>query len=269
VYEPNLVSGRWFSDDEVDAEVTVTVLGEPLAAAAGVGVGDLVDIGLKDSITVARVVGIDATLVNDGKYALMPVTTLMALTGYQGPTAYWVETVSHEHEDVDRTVDGIVVALNRAGHVAEVVARYPEIERAQAEDRVVVGVIQALGLPILAIGMIGLVGAMASNIVERRREIGVLRAIGARKRHLRRIFRAEGLGVVTAGWAMALPIGYALSWLIVREFSSALQVHIEMLFPMWLPAIVLVGVIVVGSVSMRLPLRSVVKMRPSDAIRYE
>jgi putative ABC transport system permease protein len=269
VYEPNLISGRWFSSDEVRDEAAVTVLGEPLAAAAGVGVGDLVDIGLKDSVTVARVVGVDATLVNDGKFALMPITTLMTLTTYQGPTAYWVETVSHEHEDVDQAVDAIAAALNRTGHVAEVIARYPEIEQAQAEDRIVVGVIQAMGLPILGIGMIGLVGAMASNIVERRREIGVLRAIGARKRHLRRIFQSEGLAVVAAGWAMALPIGYALSWLIVREFSSALEVHIDVLFPLWLPAIVLGGVIVVGSTSMRLPMRSVVKMRPSDAIRYE
>jgi putative ABC transport system permease protein len=269
VYQPNLTAGRWFTEAEVDAEARVVVVGEPLANVAGVAIGDRVDIDVKGSVEIFEVVGVDSTLVNEGKYVLFPLSTLMDLSGVRGPTAYWVQTVSPDPEVVDRTVAALDSGLRARGYFAEVVARYPQIRSAQAEDRVVVGVIQMLGLPILGIGMIGLVGAMASNVVERRREIGVLRAVGARKRHLRRIFRAEGMAIVGLGWLFALPVGYGLAWLITRQFANALQIDLDLLFPVWLPIAVLGGVIVVAAVSMRLPLRTVVKMAPGEAIRYE
>jgi putative ABC transport system permease protein len=269
IYQPSLAAGRWFTAAEVEGAASVVVVGEALASTAGVGVGDSIDVGLKDVVGVVEVVGIDSTLVDDGKYVLLPITTLMEMTGNATPSAYWVETVSPDHEVVDSAVADIEAAFRRHGIEAGVAARYPDIEAAQAEDRIVVAVIQAMGLPILAIGMIGLVGAMSSNVLERRREIGVLRAVGAGRRHLRRIFRVEGLAIALAGWALAVPVGFALGWLIVARFADALGIRIDLVFPVWLPVVVLMGVLAISALSMRVPLRGVLKMRPGDAIRYE
>ena len=77
-----------------------------------------------------------------------------------------------------------------------------------------------LGLLIVAISMVGLVNAITMSVLERTREIGVLRCIGARARDIRRIFAAEGLAVSLAGWLLGIPLGYALarmfSWLLLK-----------------------------------------------------
>ena len=54
-------------------------------------------------------------------------------------------------------------------------------------------IVQGIGLLIVAISMLGLVNAITMDIIERTREIGVLRCLGARARDLRRIFRTETL----------------------------------------------------------------------------
>ena len=125
------------------------------------------------------------------------------------------------------------------------------------------------GLPILAVGMIGLVSAMTSNVLERTREIGVLRSLGARSRHVRRIFRAEGTTLSIAGWLVGIPVGYGLAHLIVWLFGRAIHTSLALQFPIWLVVTVLLGVIVVARAAVRPPLRRATRMQPGMAIRYE
>ena len=49
------------------------------------------------------------------------------------------------------------------------------------------------------------------GVIAPTREIGVLRAMGAGKREIRRVFRAEGVTLATIGWIIGLPIGWLLS----------------------------------------------------------
>lgn len=79
----------------------------------------------------------------------------------------------------------------RNGYDAASNLRYIERDQNLAENRLIVTVVMAMGLPIVAIGMIGLLSAMASNILDRTREIGILRSIGARRRDLRAMFRTR------------------------------------------------------------------------------
>ncbi len=58
-----------------------------------------------------------------------------------------------------------------------------------------------LGFLIVAISMIGLVSAITMNVLERTREIGILRCLGARGRDIRRIFATEGLVLALVGLA--------------------------------------------------------------------
>ena len=55
-----------------------------------------------------------------------------------------------------------------------------------------------LGLLIVAIGMVGLANALTMSVLERMREVGILRCVGARARDIRRIFAAEGLALTLA-----------------------------------------------------------------------
>ncbi len=170
---------------------------------------------------------------------------------------------------VDRVAEDIRSVFAAAGSPVTVDVHYQEMAAAVAEDRVVVAVIQMFGLPIVAIGMIGLVSTMTTNVLERTREIGILRALGARARHVRRVFRAEGVALATAGWLIAIPVGYTLARVIVWFFGRAMHTSFSLVFPPWLPLAALAGAIVVARLTMRPPLRRAVRMRPGDALRYE
>ena len=102
--------------------------------------------------------------------------------------------------------------------------RYVDREQNLAENRLIVSVVMAMGLPVVAIGMIGLASAMASNVLDRTREIGILRSIGARRRDLRSMFRAEGLAIAVVGWLVGVPLGYGLArlilWVLERRFDA-------------------------------------------------
>ena len=133
----------------------------------------------------------------------------------------------------------------------------------------VVTVIMAMGLPIVAIGMIGLVSSMSNNILDRTREIGILRSIGASRRDLRRIFRAEGITIAIAGWLLGIPIGYALGRLIMWALEREFHASFSYTFPLWTVLAALAVTVLVSLVVLRLPLRRAVNMQPGMALRYE
>ena len=69
------------------------------------------------------------------------------------------------------------------------------------------------------------------GILERTREIGVLRSIGARARDVRRIFATEGLVVAVLGWALGIPLGYAMARAIGWLAGNAVGLDIAFVFP--------------------------------------
>ena len=267
IYDPDLSAGRWFSDFEVAGAAPVSVIGGPLAAMTHTAVGDYIEIGITSGVRTIQVIGIDENLVHDGTFIWLPLETAKAFEDQSHPNAYWVETASSDTAVVDEVADAI--AAEFTDNPMNMDVKYRDLAATRAEDRVVVGVIQAFGLPIVAIGMIGLVSAMTSTVLERTKEIGILRAIGARRRHIRRVFRSEGVALAVLGWLIGIPVGYVLARVILWFFGRALHASFSLLFPPWLPLLTLVGVIVVARLTLRPPLRRAVRMRPGDALRYE
>jgi putative ABC transport system permease protein len=269
IYDPILSSGRWFTALELDRSALVGIIGAPIADITGTGIGDTLEISTRAGIHAVEVIGVDDGMVQDGQFMWMPLTTVLDIEGFPSPPVYWVEATSAEPEVVDRATAEIEKILEQPGNPVTVHARHRDLEAARQEDKVVGGVIQIFALPILAIAMIGLVSAMTTNVLERTREIGVLRSLGARSRNLRRIFRVEGVTLSVVGWLAGLPIGYALAELTVWLFGRALHTNLNLLFPAWLPFIALLGVILVAMLALRPPLRRAVCMQAGMAIRYE
>jgi ABC-type lipoprotein release transport system permease subunit len=249
--------------------VPVTVIEHAIAQAAGVHVGDDVRLDTATGPVTFRVIGIARNVQENGMVAFVPLTTLRGvLRTPDAVNAYWVSTTSQDHGAIDATTTRLEDALAQAGFQVGTEITYVGERENVAANRSLSTTITVLGFLVVAISMIGLVSAITMSVIERTREIGVLRCLGARAADIRRIFATEGLLLALAGWLAGIPLGYALTrlfgWLIGRIFGFQLP----FLFPPGNVALALVGTLVLALLLMRLPLRRAVRFRPGDALRY-
>jgi hypothetical protein len=105
--------------------------------------------------------------------------------------------------------------------------------------------------------------------IERTREVGILRCLGARARHIRRVFGAEAMILAVAGWAF----GVLLGWLIYHGLLTLLlhdaALSLPQEFPPVIPLITLAGVLALTLIVIRWPLRRATRIQPGTALRYQ
>jgi putative ABC transport system permease protein len=269
VYPYELRAGRWFSAAENDDRASVAVVGPALATIDELEVGDTVRAETLGGPVPLEVVGIDSTMVGDGQALFVPIDTALSLTGRGEPSWFWITTTSSNTADIDRVATEIRETLDRGGYAYRVDERYIARNAERREDRTIVAIVLALGIPVVAMGMIGLVSAMTTNIVERTREIGILRSIGARSRDIRRVFLAEATVLVLLGWLTGIAVGYLIARIILRAFNNAFNVSFALRYPLWPIAAALVITLAIAMVVVRRPLRRAGRLSPSVALRYE
>ena len=122
---------------------------------------------------------------------------------------------------------------------------------------------------IILISMIGLISTLTMNIMDRTKEIGMLRCIGAKSRDIRRTFSTEGVFIAIMGWIVGIPLGVFISWMISYLGTDMMDIEVPFTFPPML--IVYAGLIaIIGTaVIIQLPLMRATRFKPGDAIRYQ
>lgn len=145
-------------------------------------------------------------------------------------------TLGGERPDEDFDVSpysGVFVVargLDRVGEVRQAITDIgystsaPEnlIASVQRYLRVVGIVLGAIGVIALAIACLGITNAMLAAVRERRREIGVLKAIGARDRDVLRVFLTEAGALGVAGGLLGTAAGWGIAWTVSRVVNRYL-----------------------------------------------
>ncbi len=114
----------------------------------------------------------------------------------------------------------------------------------------------------LIVGMVGIANAMFTSVLERTREIGILKAVGANERTIIKIFLYESGLIGLVGGLIGVLIGVGLSMLL-----SKIGVPSSVSFDFVL--ICLIASSVVGLLSGALPALNASKLQPVEALRYE
>jgi len=134
-------------------------------------------------------------------------------------------------------------------------------------------VLGALGLIALGIAALGVTNTMVMSVLERTREIGVMRALGARRSTIRRLFTFEAAALGFFGGLFGVIIGYVFVLvakpIIGRAVKSGKLTGLNFSVPIWLIVLVIAGTTAIGFVSGLLPARRAAKLDPVEALRYE
>ncbi len=118
------------------------------------------------------------------------------------------------------------------------------------------------------IGMVGLINSITMNVIERTREIGILRCVGARARDIRRVFAAESTIQAVLGWLLGLPLGFLLSWGLTRLTLTIMELEIATVFDPGTALIVLAATVALATLIVIAPIRRVTRVNAGDALRY-
>ena len=120
------------------------------------------------------------------------------------------------------------------------------------------------------VGSIGLAGTMGMNVLERTREIGVMRAIGAVDGEIIKSVVVEGMMIGLISWAVAVPLSFPISFMLLQVIGRAILGSMIPLsitsggFLIWLGVVVLLSI--VASI---LPARNAARLTIREVLAYE
>jgi putative ABC transport system permease protein len=186
-------------------------------------------------------------------------------------SSYRVTTGAHTLEDQQQVSRALDRHLRRQGlRVSNVEAGL--VTQAQTEQMLGVLVTFLLTMALLTafVGSIGLTGTMGMNVLERTREIGVMRAIGAVDLQVIKSVLVEGLVIGTISWCLAWLLSYPISYLLLMIISQAmLSAPVPLAFTLDGVAIWLIVVLVLSALASVLPARNAARLTIREVLAYE
>jgi putative ABC transport system permease protein len=272
LYGYQMRDGRWLTSEDFHS----IVLNQNLAEDLGVGVGDWVT--LDHGVTGEddwHVVGLlfDPVLTNT---ALVPRDILLREQNNVGRSnSIWIQT-----DRDDAQTEQIVVKRLREFYEAKGISVQPGGAMGQdTSSEVIDGINTRFGsilvlLIVMAVligvvGSISLSGVLSLGVIERQREIGVMRAIGASSWDIARLFIGEGLILGWLSWIIAFPLSLFAGRIMTDALSVALGGEIVYHYTpqgsvMWLVIITILAILASG-----LPARRATKLSVRESLAYQ
>jgi ABC-type antimicrobial peptide transport system permease subunit len=181
--------------------------------------------------------------------------------------------------------DSLTVKVDKAQNAASVAAaiRHYGVGAADAQSfiksqlaifNIVGAVVGGIGGIALIVAAVGVVNTMVMAILERTREIGVMRAVGAKRSTISTLFTIEASILGFFGGLIGLGIGYVLvliaNPIINKQLSiNSIKSNNIISLPPWLILSVLAVTTVIGMLSGLYPARRAARLDPVEALRYE
>jgi putative ABC transport system permease protein len=269
-YDYRLSAGRWFIAADARTAIPPVVLGPAVARVTGARVGQTLTLTMAAGPTRVRVIGIDTGQLNAGNTVYFPLPVLERLDGEPGTAnSIWLATASSAHAAIDRETIATANRLAAAGYPVSTTKIYVAEAQITAADTSILTIVQILGLVVVAIMLMGLVSGLSTSVIERTREVGILRCLGAQARQIRRVFSAEAVTLAVVGWAFGVLVG----WLLYEGLLALLLHDADVSLPQEFPPVILLitfaGVLVLTLIVIRGPLRRATRIQPGTALRYQ
>jgi putative ABC transport system permease protein len=182
-----------------------------------------------------------------------------------------VTTQSHDPASVDATSNALEQYFERIGlRVSSVTTLTNERAEAEVAFDAIVALLLVMAILLALVGGLGLMGTMSINVLERTREIGVLRAIGAPNRGVAQVFIVEGItiGMLSGllGALLAIPMSQGLNQAVGGAMMGVPLTYSYSMPGLWLWLVV---VLILSALASFIPARNASRMTVREVLAYE
>lgn len=269
--KPTILQGRWLQE------------GDQNAIVIGIGMLDVEpDLGL----------GKDMTVKINGKERTFHIVGIMEMIGNQtvGYLCYITLDSFTELANKENRADLVVIetsaplAAGRSALATRIEKTYEDAgievtsvmqmddERSEIHSSfdIVISLLLMMVMLLALVGGLGLMGTMSLNVIERAREIGVIRAFGGSNRSVFRVVLLEGMVIGLMSWLVSLLLAVPLTWLFCNLIGhSFLSMMLGYQYSASAALLWLAIVIVLSAVSSVLPASNAVRLTVREVLSYE
>jgi putative ABC transport system permease protein len=202
-----------------------------------------------------------------------PLSALEDATGRAGrATRVMVRTIPKSLVATTIIADQLKTRFEEAGVKVDFYTtgiKLEEREFATNQFSTVVGMLAGLAALVASVGGIGLMGSLGISVMERTREIGVMRAIGAGSGTIMGLFMLEGLLQGLISWALAVPISFLVAGPLARLLGQAMiDVDLDFTYN-WPAVLVWLGLVLLISVMFSTgPARNATRISVRQSLAY-
>ena len=266
---PVMVSGRWLEPGDQKA---ITVSDDILAKFPGLAPGMTIPLKFNGRADNWMVVGIFKFASQDGTVAYGTYETISKVT-HTTDHAFTYRIVTDQHTPAYQQMmsnrldkyfrdQGYQVSAARSGDST--------LKTAAGSLDILVTFLLIMALLTAVVGSMGLMGTMGMNVLERTREIGIMRSIGAVDGEVMRTVIVEGMLIGGISWLIGALLSFPITYLLSDIISLAIfQSPIAVYFTYQGFAIWLLVVLALSAVASILPARNAARLTIREVLAYE
>ncbi len=268
--DPVITAGRWLTTGDENAIVIGNHL---LRMYPNLKVGDWLTIKIDNKDTEWLVVGIYSITGNVSPPLLYVNYEYLSRLIGRPDQVYSLRILTQRHDAASqKAISSQIEALYKANGIqlasTQLGADFTRDQKAQTD--VLVYFMLVMATMIAIVGGLGLMGTMSINVLERTREIGVMRAIGASNGDIQAIVIVEGMVVGLLSWAISIPLSIPITNVLCFGVGMAIMTS-PMPAVYGLSGIIawLIFTLVLATIASAWPARGASRLTVRDTLAYE
>jgi putative ABC transport system permease protein len=279
----SMMQGRFYNPEDQIQRARVAVIGSDTKDKLFSGRSALGEYIRVDGVSF-EVVGVLAPKMQPGddninRVVYIPFSTMSDLKDTHYLDTIWFDYETNDYQRIEQSVRYIMAQQHRFNPAdRRALLVFNLMEQVKHFETVAIGLkilLGFIGTLTLGIGGVGLMNIMLVSVTQRTREIGIEKALGARRRHIFFQFLAEALTITFLGGVLGIILAYIVSLAVGRlTLYSAMAKHAEggdirlVINPITLIVAILI-LTAVGLVSGMVPAIRASRLDPIEALRYE
>ncbi len=271
IYKYQLVSGRWFNGPEQHS----AIISESLQAKAHLRLGDSITLSLPTGAPQTwTVVGVVHDISSSGGgYSGVMITTIQSMqlfnaSAVSDSSSFLIQAANRSPSAISALQTAITQTLASQKLSPNIFTIQQEKQRDASQFQILFAILYVSAGIIAFTGIFGLANTLTTEVLERRREIGVIRAMGGTSRDIAVLFLTENAGYILLSWIISGLIGLPLAIIFVRFINDTL-VAVSFTFSPLVFLVSLAALIAIGVFAGIGPVLAAGRMKLADILRYE